>query len=1145
MKLSTIKVPSMRIPVALSFLAFGLLYSVPTAQAVELWRIGSLDADYGEFALAGGYQDFASTFSQGVAFTIGTSDPARDWPYIHPGPADAWSGNQSHSFKVLFTVDRLPETACRLMVALTSTHGGTPPSVAVTVNGHACDTAQLPRGGGDDALTNPKAGKPCRQSFLFPADWLVEGANQIEMISTSGSWMLYDAVKLEDGIPNTPGISRIEAVSTPMFKTVDGELRQAVRVRVENGGLAGPGALSLDGEVPVTQAVELRQGTANLMLLAPPFTKTERRTVTLEAGGKTVSTEFDAKPERQWTLYVAPSAHTDIGYTDLQEKCMALHVDNAMAGLDAASSDPNFRWNLEVFAQYDWFAELKPEHMTELDRQIQSGQAGLTALYLNMLTGLCSGAEMMRLLAPAQACGRRLGTPVLMASLNDVPTSVGTLPMFLRHAGVRYFAEAINQDRGPVFLHCDPEMNQSPFWWEAPDGSRVLAIFTRTYFQVWQIKLHESMAAVEDTLPGFLDLFVREDYPGDAIFINGAFLDNCAMTPNYAKVAAEWNQTWDYPKFVLSTPEAYFRHIEEKFGNELPVYRGDMGTFWEDGAASSAAETAMVRWAKNLVATAEKWEALAALRGAGAAAPGGFSDTWKDILYYDEHTWGSAVSISDPNNPQSTGQWARKAAYASKSREGATAARDKGLAALRRLSAAPEPGSGNAVAVSNPLSWSRDIPVTLSMGTAEGTPVVLDKESGTPVPAQKTMAGSLFFVAKNVPAMGWRVYEIVPGEKNPAPALLTVSAGDPYTFATDRFSFHVNEKTGGLDRLTDLETGREWVDAASGYHMNQFLHVSGGNGTAMIHPGHARATDLQVSTHESASVTLAENGPARAVLRIERTGGASPVDTNLVIHADSTLDFINVIHKVETLEKEGGYFAFPFGMNTPDSATAYMELPYGVIAADQEQMPGACREWYTVNTFAAVGNGAQSAIVAAPDTPLFTVGDVNRGLWPNRNRGNRHTLFAYVYNNYWHTNYKASQGGDLRCAFSVNLAEAPFDPVSATRFGWARTLDLTPDAENAVPDAGNSGAATQSLITLDEGPVLVSELLSLDGGKKVLVRLYNPGFSPVSTGLALPGVTLASMEQTDLFGENGVPLPVDRKINVPARGIATVALEAQ
>lgn len=1139
------KVPFMRTHFSVFLWAVSFLCISLTAGAAELWHIGSLDADYGEFAIAGRYAAFSTAFSEGVTFTVGKSDPARDWPFIQPGPSDVWAGSQPHTFTILFDLDEVPTSACRLMLALVSAQRSMPPSVTVTINGHACELSATPRGSGDEALNDPKAGAPSRQSFVFPSGWLKTGANQADITTTAGSWMLYDAVKLEDGIASTPDISRIEATCTPMFRKVSDDLRQAVRVRVENMGLSGSGMLSMSGEDGVEQPVEIPQGTANLMLLVPPFAQEGRRKITLQTENQSIEAEFDARPERQWNLYVAASAHTDIGYTDLQEKCMALHVDNAIAGLDAAATDPDFRWNLEVFAQYDWFNELKPERVADLDREIKSGKIGLTALYLNMLTGLCSGAEMMRLLAPAQACGRRLGAPVLMASLNDVPTSVGTLPMFLRNAGVRYFAEAINEDRGPVFMHCDPEMIQSPFWWEAPDGSRVLAIFTRTYFQVWQIKLHESMAAVEDTLPGFLDKFVREDYPGDAIFINGAFLDNCAMTPDYAKVAEEWNQTWDYPKFILSTPEAYFQHIEEQFGNDLPVYRGDMGTFWEDGAASSAAETAMVRWAKNKVATAEKWEALAAMRGTITLAPEGFGDIWKNILYYDEHTWGSAVSISDPNNPQSTGQWTRKAAYATKSLEGASAAQVRGLGALLSLSALPDPGDDNTVVVSNPLSWRRDVPVTLNMGTVDGTPVVLDKESGMPVLAQRTVDGSLFFVAKNVPAMGWRIYELRLEKENPAPELLTASVKDPFTYATSRLSFHINEKTGGLDRLTNLETGREWVDTDSGYHLNQFLHVSGGNGTAMIHPGHARATDLQVSTNESATVSLVENGPARAVLHIERTGGPSPVDTDLVIYADGTLDFINVIHKVETLEKEGGYFAFPFGMNTPDSATAYVELPYGIIAADQEQMPGACREWYTVNTFAAVGNAAQSAIVTAPDTPLFTVGDVNRGLWPNRNRGNRHVLFAYVYNNYWHTNYKASQGGDIRCAFSVSLAETPFDPVFATCFGWGRTLDLTPDSHNAVRKLQPAGAPTQSLVTLDEGSVLLSELLSLDSGKRVLARLYNPGFSPAETHLSLPGVTLTGIQRTDLFGENGAPLSLNEAIGVPARGIVTVVLQAE
>jgi len=385
------------------------------------------------------------------------------------------------------------------------------------------------------------------------------------------------------------------------------------------------------------------------------------------------------------------------------------------------------------------------------------------------------------------------------------------------------------------------------------------------------------------------------------------------------------------------------------------------------------------------------------------------------------------------------------------------------------------------------------VPVLLPEERANST--VTDRETGESVPAQRTAEGGLFFTANNVPALGWRVFDKIVADT--APEALLLSAGsDAYTWATPRFEIHVNEHTGGLDRVTDLQTAKAWVDTASGYHLNQFLHVSGGNGTAMIHAPHARATDLAVGTHESASVTLVENGPARAVLRIERKGGVSPVDTDLVVHSDGTFDFINVIHKEETLEKEGGYFAFPFGLNTPDQTSAYVEGPYGIFAVDQEQPPGACREWYCVNTFAASGNHSHSACVAAPDTPLFTVGDVNRGLWPNRLDGNRHILFAYVYNNYWHTNYKASQGGDIRCAFSVKLYNAPFDPVAATHFGWARAFDLTPGARNAVPGGQTGDATTQSLLTLEQGTVLRGELLVLDDNSRVLARLYNQSFGP-------------------------------------------------
>jgi len=206
-------------------------------------------------------------------------------------------------------------------------------------------------------------------------------------------------------------------------------------------------------------------------------------------------------------------------------------------------------------------------------------------------------------------------------------------------------------------------------------------------------------------------------------------------------------------------------------------------------------------------------------------------------------------------------------------------------------------------------------------------------------------------------------------------------------------------------------------------------------------------------------------------------------------------------------------------------------------------MPGACREWYAVNTFAAVGDTTQSAVVASVDTPMFTVGELNRGLWPGRNGGHRNILYAYVFNNYWHTNYKASQGGDIRCTFSVRLSGAPFDGAAATRFGWARTLDLTPDRNCGLPCAAAGMPAAASYLRLDNGPVLLGELLPQEG--RIMARLYNPSLEPATTTIALPGVRPAVFAKTDLYGDHGEPLGASGRVTVPARGMVSVTIKTQ
>ena len=55
---------------------------------------GKADHQNKEFALAPGkYQQF----TKDGLFVVGESDASRDWPYVQPGPSDAWAGLRIHT----------------------------------------------------------------------------------------------------------------------------------------------------------------------------------------------------------------------------------------------------------------------------------------------------------------------------------------------------------------------------------------------------------------------------------------------------------------------------------------------------------------------------------------------------------------------------------------------------------------------------------------------------------------------------------------------------------------------------------------------------------------------------------------------------------------------------------------------------------------------------------------------------------------------------------------------------------------------------------------------------------------------------------------------------------------------------------------
>ena len=143
----------------------------------------------------------------------------------------------------------------------------------------------------------------------------------------------------------------------------------------------------------------------------------------------------------------------------------------------------------------------------------------------------------------------------------------------------------------------------------------------------------------------------RKDYPYDAVFLHGAVGDNGPLNEQLAETAKQWNERYAFPKIILCQNAEFHEYIEKHYGDKLPVYRGSAGTYWEDGAGSSAQETALNRNAQENLANGERFLALAERIGkVKKYQPDALYNAWRNCLLYDEHTWGASCSISEPES---------------------------------------------------------------------------------------------------------------------------------------------------------------------------------------------------------------------------------------------------------------------------------------------------------------------------------------------------------------------------------------------------------------------------------------------------------------------------------------------------------------
>ena len=528
-----------------------------------------------------------------------------------------------------------------------------------------------------------------------------------------------------------------------------------------------------------------------------------------------------------------------------------------------------------------------------------------------------------------------------------------------------------------------------------------------------------------------------------------------------------WNERYDSPQFRITTTKEFFTAFEEQYGEYLPTYGGDMTPTWEDGASSTARETAMNREsAARLTRTEILWSMLSPESDYPARE---LAEAWKNVLLFSEHTWGASASGPDPYSQFTKDLWAGKKMYGDSADVQSRRLCDEAMAGITA-------GEGY-VQVLNTNLWPRTDVVTVA---ADLTGKRLLAPSGEPVAVQRLHDGGWIFLAEEVPALSSSVYRIVPAapaakaKKSPA-APVSMIGGNVLDNGLVRVAVDPAKGT-----IRSLKAAGADYEYAAGEGLNDYIY----SGRIAADPrGIDRVTRVEVL----------DDGPVAATLRlVSDAPGCNALWRDVTVYRGlGRVDIRNTIDKQDILEHESVRFVFPFNFAHPEIT---MDLAMSEMHPEREQLAGVNKHYYSLLNSMAVGDLEHAVCLTTLDAPFVELGTPSGedyrlnprhgyGWWPSAQISP--VVYSWVMNNTWRTNYKASQGGVASFRYSLQISD-PFD-LKLKQRGAEREQPLI------AVESGRAEPVGRLFRLEGRNRIAVSGIAPSADGTGYIVRLQNMG----------------------------------------------------
>ncbi len=876
-------------------------------------------------------------------------------------------------------------------------------------------------------------------------------------------------------------------------KDVNGKLFQQVKVSIDHFDISEPVKISMDGKENFSSGLKLGINDFSLQCEEPE--SPIQKIIQININGRTTENKITINPVKKITFYLIPEAHVDIGYTELQHEVEKKHwrnFDKAIQYSELSAKYPEesvFKWNTEALWAVKSYLEEFPEKRSGFIEAVKKGWMNLDANYANILTGLCRPEELYQMVNYSNILEKETGVKIESALISDVPGYTWGIVQAYADNGIKYFSVGPNEsDRlGDIYKY----WGDKPFYWKSPSGEKKILVWLAAKGYSW---FHHWQLTRDDLLPlvSYINELDTEKYPYDMVHVryniggDNGFPDS--LLPDFVK---NWNETHESPKFVLSSTMKMFKDFETKYGSQIPVYSGDLTPYWEDGAASSAKETALNR---NTAELLTQLETLYSLFNKKIFPRDKFDEAWRNVLLFSEHTWGAWNSISDPENKLVKDLWEIKKSYALKA--------DSIAQKLYSDFAYDESSNDKIVknvSIYNSTSWTRGDIVYIPVKIKTAGDYIID-EAGKEIKSQRLSTGELVFIANGIPAFGSKRFSFInkTTSKNEVAHLKNITGLD--SLSNKFYNLSVDKKTGSLKINLINEGNYPLSDCSNTYGLNGFVYT----GKNAENP----------ESNGKITIIQKESGPVLNSFLIQSDApGCNKLTREVKLFSDlERIEIVNTIDKKMIYTKENVRFVFPFNIPNPETR---IDLAWCVIRPEIDQLPGANKNYYTVQRWIDVSNNQIGATLATIDAPFVEVGGMNAEAWMSDGKWNAKSsssslIYSWVMNNSWHTNYRAAQEGIVTFRYTL-CPHAKFDYLKAYRFGVEQSQPLMAVFKDKIMEN------TSSILGLNGNSKIVSTIFKpARYGNAFLLRVYNP-----TNIISTTGIELKNKSEYKLYLSNG------------------------